>query len=302
MNTASQSKFKQPSPIKRQRRSKEQIQQLEAQIFSVLDADHPQSVRHVFYRMTDPRLPVPVEKSEKGYKQIQQRCTVMRRVGKIPYGWFADLSRRGHFTNTFTNAADFVLRMQGQYRADLWVDSDYRCEVWCESRSIAGVLLQDCSEVAVDLYPCGGFSSMTFAHDAAMLHNSLGDTRPLQIFYIGDYDPAGVLIDVSLEKELRQHLRSDIELIFDRIAINPQQIKQHDLPTKPRKNSEKRVQHIEYTVEAEAMPANIMRDILRDNVESLLPTGALQVAKIAEVSERRHLINMAEMFNREGIR
>jgi len=294
--------IKQPSPIKRKRRTQEQIQQLEAQIYAVLDEDNPQSVRHVFYRMTDPRLPVSIEKSERGYKQIQQRCTVMRRAGKIPYNWFADLSRRGHFTNTFSNATDFILRMQGLYRADLWIDSDYRCEVWCESRSIAGVLLRDCRDLAVDLYPCGGFSSMTFAHDAAMLHNSLDDSRPLQIFYIGDYDPAGVLVDVSLEKELRRHLHPDIELIFDRLAINQNQIEQYDLPTKARKNSEKRVQHIERTVEAEAMPARIMRGILRDHVESLLPENALQVAKIAEIEERTHLAHVAEMLNGKGMR
>lgn len=289
--------IKQPSPIKRNRRSKEEIQQLESQIYCVLETDHPQSVRHVFYRMTDPRLPVSIAKSEKGYKQIQQRCTVMRRAGKIPYGWFADLSRQGYFTNTYIDAADFISSMQGLYRADLWADADYRCEVWVESRSIAGVLLKDCRELAVDLYPCGGFSSMTFAHDAAMLHNSLGDARPLKIFYIGDYDPAGVLIDQSLEKELRQHLRPDIQLIFERIAINPNQIETYDLPTKPRKKLEKRVQNIKFTVEAEAMPANIMRCILRDYVESLLPVNALNIARIAEDSERAHLSYVAEMLD-----
>jgi hypothetical protein len=41
---------------KRQRRTKAQILQLQTQIYDVLEADYPQSVRHVFYRMTDPRL------------------------------------------------------------------------------------------------------------------------------------------------------------------------------------------------------------------------------------------------------
>jgi hypothetical protein len=49
------------------RRTKAQTAQLEAQIFDVLAQDHPQSVRHVFYRMTDPRLPEPVLKTERGY-------------------------------------------------------------------------------------------------------------------------------------------------------------------------------------------------------------------------------------------
>jgi hypothetical protein len=32
---------------------------LARQIYEVLAADHPQSVRHLFYRMTDPRLEEP---------------------------------------------------------------------------------------------------------------------------------------------------------------------------------------------------------------------------------------------------
>ena len=41
------------------RRTKAEIETFEAQIYNELLADNPQSVRHVFYRMTDPRLPVP---------------------------------------------------------------------------------------------------------------------------------------------------------------------------------------------------------------------------------------------------
>lgn len=271
------------------------MEQLDAQIIAVLREDHPQSVRHVFYRMTDPRLPEPVEKSDRGYRHVQARCVALRRSGRVPYSWFADLSRRGYFVSTFDDASDFVTRMAGLYRSDLWRDADCRCEVWAESRSIASVLLNDCNELAIDLYPCGGFSSLSFVHEAAESINNSGDNRPLQVFYIGDYDAAGVLIDVSLQRELREHLRSDIELRFERIGINADQVKEYDLPTKPRKVSDKRSLHIDFAVEAESMPAKILRGILRDKVEAMLPAFALSIAKIAEQSERQHLINMAAM-------
>lgn len=282
--------------IKRERRTKAEIEQLERQIIEVLEQDHPQSVRHVFYRLTDPRLPVPIEKSDKGYCQLQHRCTIMRREGRLPYGWFADMSRRGYFTNTFRDAAHFVRAMQGYYRADLWRDAKCRCEVWCESRSIASVLLDTCNELAVDLFPCGGFPSLTFVYDAAEQTNRLEDPRPLQVFYVGDYDPAGVLIDRKLEIELREHLDGDIDLHFHRLAINPDQIDYYDLPTKPRKQSDRRSQHITETVEAEAMPAHILRAIVRDEVEALLPTGAIYAAQVAEQSERAHLEHMAQLL------
>jgi urate oxidase len=50
------------TPDKRRRRTKQQIEQLQKQIYEVLYQDHPQSVRHIFYRMTNPRLLEPVEK------------------------------------------------------------------------------------------------------------------------------------------------------------------------------------------------------------------------------------------------
>ena len=54
------------STIKRNRRTGAQTAQLDQQIIAVLKEDRPQSVRHVFYRMTDPRLPEPVEKKATG--------------------------------------------------------------------------------------------------------------------------------------------------------------------------------------------------------------------------------------------
>lgn len=281
--------------IKRERRTKDRVAQLDAQIIAVLKEDHPQSVRHVFYRMTDPRLTEPVEKSDRGYRHVQARCVALRRAGLIPYNWIADMSRRGYFVNTFDGAGDFLRRMGHLYRADLWRDAEYRCEVWAESRSIASVILDDCQELAVSLFPCGGFSSLSFVHEAAQQHNHREDGRPLVVLYVGDYDPAGVLIDQSLERELREHLRADIELDFRRIAINEEQVAIYDLPTKPRKDGDKRSQQVAYTVEAEAMPAQTLRTILRDEVELLLPTDALHVARVAERSERAHIRRMAEL-------
>lgn len=290
-----------PIKPKRDRRNRCRMDLLDEQIMAVLREDHPQSVRHVFYRMTDPRLAEPVEKSDKGYRHVQDRCVKLRRSGRIPYNWIADMSRRGYFTNVFSDAGDFVRSIAGHYRADLWRDADYRCEVWAESRSIASVLLTDCKDLAVDLYPCGGFASLSFVHAAAQQHNNYGDKRPLVIHYIGDYDPAGVLIDVALERELREHLKPGIDLDFRRLAINEAQIEVFDLPTKPRKEGGKRSQQVAYSVEAEAMPARELRFLLRNAVESLLPENALEISKVAEQSELAHLERMATMFDRGEI-
>lgn len=278
------------------RRTQSQIKTLDDQIIAVLREDRPQSIRHIFYRMTDPRLAEPVAKTELGYRHVQDRCVKLRRKGKIPYSWISDTSRVGYHTDVFHDSANFIRSVTSLYRSDLWRDAEVQCEVWTESRSIASVIKNECKKLAVSLYPCGGFTSLSFVHAAAEQHNHSGIKKPLVVIYIGDYDPAGVLIDQSLEKELRSHLNHDIELDFKRIAINEYMIKKYDLPTKPRKAGDKRALHIDCSVEAEALPAKILRKILKDEIEALLPEQALHVAKVAEESEKSHLAVIATLL------
>ena len=59
--------------------------------------------------------------------------------------------------------------------------------------------------------------------------------------------------------------------------------------------------HVQETVEAEAMPARILRDLLRDHVEEFLPVNALRVAKVAERSERAHIDRMAALMEAKDV-
>lgn len=287
---------------KRQRRTNDEIGVLREHILDALRADNPQSVRHVFYLMTDPRLPCAVEKSERGYKVVQRQLADMRREGLLPYTWITDATRRGYLVSTFDGAADFIRRMAGWYRADAWRLSEHYVEVWAESRSIAAVIQDDCEELGVSLYPSGGFTSMTLAYQAAeTISSRVADTgKTVEIIYIGDFDPAGVLIDRDIELKLRSHLGADIRLNFYRLGINADQVAEYDLPTKPRKKTDRRSPQVEWTVEAEAMPARILRRLLREKVESFMPAGALAVAKVAEDSERRGLLALANAIEGEG--
>ena len=74
----------------------------------------------------------------------------------------------------------------------------------------------------------------------------------------------------------------------------------YDLPTKPRKETDRRSLHVAHTVEAEAMPARLLREMLRDRIEALLPAHAVAIAKVAEESEREHLERMAELLDRSA--
>lgn len=279
--------------IKRERRTPARMEQLDRQIMDVLEADHPQSVRHVFYRITDPRLPEPVEKSERGYRHVQDRIAKLRRAGLLPYGWITDATRRGHHTPTYDSEGAFLRAAAPHYRADPWRDADCYVEVWAESRSIAGVIERDCRELAVSLYPAGGFASITLAYEAAEAMRDIAQERAVVVFYIGDYDPAGVLIDRAIERELRRHLGAPADMTFQRLGITEAQIESYGLPTKPRKAGDRRALHVQATVEAEAMPAHILRGLLRGAIEHLLPPQAMDRARREEEAARGYFDRLA---------
>ena len=299
----------------RNRPTKLQQATLDDQILDVLGEDHPQSVRHCFYRLTDPRLAQPVPKTEHGYRRVQRRCLALRRNGRIPYGWISDATRRGYHVDTFDGPGDFIRRFAGLYRAELWTEDLPHVEVWVESRSLAGVLTDTCRDLAVSLYPAGGFTSATLAYEAA-IEIDRGDRDSAAVLYVGDYDAAGLLIDQSIEAELRSHLATPLD--FHRLAVNEDQIAELDLPTKPRKvckvcrgdgcakcggtgYGDRRRLDIAETVEAEAIPAAIMRRMVREAVESYLPEGALQRARVAEESEREGLRALGKEIDEWGI-
>ena len=134
---------------------------------------------------------------------------------------------------------------------------------------------------------------MSLTYQAAKSIDRHGRDRAV-VIYVGDYDPAGVLIDRSIEKELRRHLSTP--LTTRRLAINKEQIIEYDLPTKPRKISEVRCPDLQETVEAEAMPAGVLRQLVRSAVEGFLPPQALAATEAVEKSERELLLNLVAEF------
>ena len=276
------------------RRTRAQIAQLESRIAAILEADHPQSVRHVFYRLVDDRtLDVPVPKTDQGYKQVCKRLVAMRAAGTVPYGWVSDSTRMGYHVTTFNDPGELLSYAAGLYRVNEWSNAPRHIEVWTESRSIAGVVQGTCRQLGVSLYPAAGFSSDTFIWEAAQYVRRIG--KPATLLYVGDSDPAGYLIDQDILDKMRRHL-DGIEVELRRIAVTEAQIAEYQLPTKPRKAGERRRPDIQETVEAEALPARILRRLVTDAVDEYLDPEVRRRTRLSEQAQRDTLHHLARNF------
>ena len=275
----------------RQRRTKADMSDLRYRIMQVVEEDSPLTVRQLYYRLTDPTHP-HVDKTEQGYACIQRLALEMRRNRIIHYSHIVDQSRTyfdfGGFDGVGT--ADFIDEAQRIYRRNYWRDSMFQPQIWCESRSISGIIQSVCNRWGVNLYPCGGFPSESFIWQAAQ--EIIESGKDTLIYYIGDYDPSGLAIDIDLEHRLKAFVAEAdiaIDVEFERVAITREQIDYYDLPSKPVKESKHNSMGLVSSVEAEAMPAPILRDVLNDYLAALMPETVLKGWKQVEAMERYDL-------------
>lgn len=270
---------------KLKRLSNSEREELRGEIWRALDEERPASVRHVFYKLAGHRL---VPKTEAAYRRVAWQCLLMRREGRIPWDWIVDHSRIGYHPDLHSDVRAFLDHVAGTYRRDLWQDVEKKVEVWAESASIAGTLAGLTNRLGVPLFPTRGFPSESMLWATADAANTVG--KPLTVYYIGDYDGAGVEIDATTERKLRDFLT--VPLQWDRLAITEEQVGEYNLPTKPAKPSAPHRPDIVETVECEALPASTLRWMVQQAIEGHIPEHKKRLHEEVEESERRLLLNL----------
>jgi hypothetical protein len=283
--------FYSASPIKpkRFRRTKATVSIIRKNIHEVLQQDHPQTVRQVFYALTVRGV---VKKAETEYQQTVIRLLVaMREAGEIPFDWIADNTRWMRKPATFIGLDSCLNNTARFYRRDLWAAAPVYVEVWCEKDALAGVLIEETEPYDVPLMVARGYASISFLHSAAKAIEAKG--KPTYIYHFGDLDPSGVDAARDIEAKLRRYAPG-AEVHFERPAVTRQQVVDWNLPTRPTKTTDPRAKKFAGTsVELDAIPAATLRGLVRDAVERHIDKQQIDLLKIAEASERELLAKWA---------
>jgi hypothetical protein len=271
----------QASHIKRSRATKAEVEARREALLDIIDDGKPMTVRQVFYQATVHGL---VEKAESGYAKVQIDLTKMRRDGSLPYDWLADNTRWQRKPRTFSSVEEALQDTARFYRKSLWTDAHSYVEIWLEKDALAGVLYPVTSMYDVPLMVARGYASLSFLYSAAEYINTL-DVRPY-IYHLGDFDPSGVNAGEKIEETLRE-LAPDVDIVFERIAVTPEQIEEWELPTRLTKASDTRSKGFgAISVELDAVEPNQLRAIVQEAIEVHLPAAQFEVLKAAEKSER----------------
>ncbi len=125
-------------PDKRQRRTKAAIADICDAIHDVLEADHPMTVRQVFYQLVVRGI---IEKTEEEYQgAVIRLLSEMRLSERIPFAWIVDESRRTRQTSTFDSVAEALSDTAQFYRRSALRESDVYIEIWSEKEALSGII------------------------------------------------------------------------------------------------------------------------------------------------------------------
>jgi hypothetical protein len=266
-------------PLKRVRATKAEMGARYAALVNIINETAPTSVRHAYYGAITQHL---IEKDtaqtkRSNYGKIQRGVLRLRRASVIDYADIVDNTRWMRKPESFSDIDEAVMHWHRSYRRDLWASNDVLLEVWCESESIAGVLQDVTFRWDVPLLPCKGYSSETFAYNAAA--NWLRDEeRTPAVLYVGDLDLHGKQIEADLRRKLEGFYGDEVE--WHRVGLTEEQVEEHGLEALATKSGH---------WEAEALPPDVMRRDLESWIEEYVTQAELTAHKAAEKSEREIL-------------
>lgn len=276
-----------PSPTKRSRRTRAELDSLDATLAAIVAEIEPATVRQVFYQAVVRGL-VPKDEA-KGYRLVQRRLVDLRETGQVPYGWITDNVRivRGH--NRYGSADDYARVAAEFYRRDYWSDSPVNVEVWLEKDALAGVLVPVVvEECGLDLHVTRGYASVSYLQGAADFIRA--DGRTTYVYLLTDFDPSGLGIAGTVASELMRR-SSPVEVRVERLAVDREQVDAWELPTRPTKTTDSRArafvrEHGTGSVELDAIPPDVLRGLVRGAIERHMDPERLRVMRLAEEQER----------------
>lgn len=90
----------------------------------------------------------------------------------------------------------------------------------------------------------------------------------------------------------------DADITFERLAVNPDQIREWNLPSRPTKTTDSRAKGFgKISVELDAIRPRDLRELVEAAIQRHLPAEEFKALKVAEASERkliRGLVGMLE--------
>ena len=240
--------------------------------------------------------------TERSYKRLGSIVDKARMCGLIDWYHITDRTRGANAGQShFDSPADVINAARWSYHVDKWEGQDTRVELWVEKEALAGILGQVARQRDVTYMACRGYmSSSAMWRSAQRLGDYAGEGPDAVVYHLGDHDPSGIDMTRDNFERLRQMIKHDHgyaaadRLRFERIALNMDQIERYDPPPNPAKLTDSRASsyveaHGYSSWELDALPPNVLVDLLNDKIDEVIDQDAWNARLAEEEADRDRL-------------
>jgi hypothetical protein len=227
----------------------------------------PLTIRQIFYRLIGA---YDYPKTQLAYDNLGEHLNRARRAGIIPFEHIRDDSAAVETAIDWAGVAELLKVWRWQvknFKLDRQLEQLRRLIIMVEAAGMKPQIEALVENYSIPVIPCGGFDSLTVKHELARALGKYDGTT--EVLHIGDHDPSGAHVFLSAAEDV-EALIADLGLpgiaVFTRLAVTPAQIAALSLPTKPANKKDNRAFAGEETVQAEAIPPDILARIVTDAV------------------------------------
>jgi hypothetical protein len=248
----------------------------------------PLTLRQVFYRLVGAH---GFDKTEQAYGRLGECLNRGRRAGMIPFDAIRDDGITLAEPLFWTDASELVNTFIGHakaFRLDRQEGQSRHLMFAVEAAGMVPQVQRIADPFGIAVHSSGGFDSLTAKYDLA---KSLGQYDAVEVLHIGDHDPSGVHLYLSMADDVQtiaEDLRLDTNVLFSRLAVTPAQVREQGLPTAPPKATDRRSFSGE-TVQCEAIPPDVLANIIRDAINERLDREAYAAVLAREERTREKL-------------
>jgi hypothetical protein len=217
----------------------------------------------------------------RGDQNMHEALTHLRETGIVPWEWLDDESRVPINNPSWGSLAEWATTMVEYVRLNPWGGRPPK--VITESRAVAGILRNLSDQYCFDVFPtggqCGGFLRTVIAPELEP-----GD----RVFYTGDWDLSGGQIEANTRAVLERLIGGELD--WTRIALTETQVDRYHLRQWAITKFDRRYKppRAHQAVECEALKQHIIVQIVRDQLNALLPEPLEDVLE-RESRQRRQI-------------
>lgn len=253
------------------------------------------TLRQLYYQFVARGM---LENTDKSYNRLGSIINDARMAGLVDWAHLVDRTRSLKDLEHFKGPRHALQKLVEWYHINFWDRQKVRPEVWIEKDALIGVISGICQQLDVPYFSCRGYTSqseMWKAGQRLLGYHRKGYTT--HIIHLGDHDPSGVDMSRDIFDRLETFMGGTE---FERIALNMDQIEEHDPPPNPAKITDSRAkvyieQYGESSWELDALEPATLTGLIHDAVVKLRDDTIYEAdverkaevkAKLATVVER----------------